>query len=57
MSYLKGVKGNPLVTKEQYEIAKRNGISARTVRYRMQKHYTIQQAITVPLRTILRERF
>jgi hypothetical protein len=29
-----------IVTKEEYEIAKKNGISARTVRYRLQKGYT-----------------
>jgi DNA-binding CsgD family transcriptional regulator len=48
MSYLLGVKGNPLVTKEEYEIARENGISPRTVVYRMQKGYTKEQAITTP---------
>jgi DNA-binding CsgD family transcriptional regulator len=36
-----------IVSKEEYEIAKNNGISPRTVRYRLQKGYTKKQAITM----------
>jgi hypothetical protein len=46
VSYLAGVKNNPIVTKEEYAIALVNGISPRTVRYRIAKGYTKEQAIT-----------
>jgi hypothetical protein len=36
------------VTKEEYKIAAENGIPARTVRYRLQKGYSKQLAITYP---------
>jgi predicted transcriptional regulator len=38
-----------IVTKEEYEIAKKNGISERTVRYRIQNGYSKNLAITVPI--------
>lgn len=43
------MRKNAKVTREEYEIAKKNGISERTVRYWLQKGYTKKLAITVPI--------